>query len=361
MSGTVMITTGGTGGHIFPGLAVAAKLAASGWRVFWLGTREGMEARLVPQHGVPFEGVSFAGVRGKGPRQLVLGPFALAGACWQSRRIIRRRAPDVVLGLGGFASFPGALMGVAAAKPLLLHEQNATAGLANRVLAYGADRILTGFPGAFSGRHARKVDWVGNPVRDTFSNVRPPEERFAGRSGALSLLVVGGSLGAVGLNERVPKAIALLPREARPRVVHQSGERHIAALRAAYRDAGVDAECVAFIDDIAARYAEADIVVCRGGATTVAELAVIGVGSIIVPLPGAIADEQSANAQFLVDAGGAMKIAQDALTPELLAERLSSCARESLLAMAIAARKVARPDAAERVADACIALGTPET
>jgi UDP-N-acetylglucosamine--N-acetylmuramyl-(pentapeptide) pyrophosphoryl-undecaprenol N-acetylglucosamine transferase len=359
MTGTVMITTGGTGGHIFPGLAVAAKLVAYGWRVFWLGTRDGMEAKLVPQHGVPFEGVSFGGVRGKGLRQLVLGPFALAGACFQSRGIIRRRAPDVVVGFGGFASFPGALMGVATAKPLLLHEQNATAGLANRVLAYGADRILTGFPGAFSGRHAHKVDWVGNPVRDAFAEVPPPEARFARRSGPLSLLVVGGSLGAAGLNERVPKALALLPQESRPRVVHQAGERHIATVRAAYRDAGVEAECVAFIEDIAVRYADTDLVLCRGGATTIAELAAVGVASIIVPLPGAIADEQSANAQFLVDVGAAARIAQSELTPELLAERLASCTRASLLAMAIAAKKVARPDAAERVAKVCIDLGMP--
>jgi UDP-N-acetylglucosamine--N-acetylmuramyl-(pentapeptide) pyrophosphoryl-undecaprenol N-acetylglucosamine transferase len=359
MTGTVMITTGGTGGHIFPGLAVAARLVARGWGVFWLGTREGMEAKLVPQHGVPFEGVAFGGVRGKGVRQLVLGPFALARACWQSRGIIRRRAPDVVLGLGGFASFPGALMGVAAAKPLVLHEQNAVAGLANRVLAYGADRILTGFPGAFAARGSRKADWVGNPVRDAFARIAPPEARFAGRTGPLRLLVVGGSLGAAGLNERMPKALALLPREARPRVVHQAGERHVEALRAAYRAVGVDAECVAFIDDIAARYADADLVVCRGGATTVAELAAVGVGAIVVPLPGAIADEQSANARFLVEAGAALMVPQKELTPEALAERIAACTRESLLAMAEAARKVARVDAADRVADACIALGTP--
>jgi len=354
-----MITTGGTGGHIFPGLAVAAKLDARGWRVFWLGTREGMEAKLVPQHGVAFEGVSFGGVRGKGLRQFAMGPFALAGACWQSRGIIRRRAPDVVLGFGGFASFPGALMGVAAAKPLVLHEQNAVAGLANRVLAYGADRILTGFPRAFGGHHARKVEWVGNPVRDSFASVPAPEVRFAGRTGPLSLLVVGGSLGATGLNNRVPKALALLPPSSRPHVVHQAGEQHRDTVHAAYRDAGVDAECVAFIDDIAARYAKADLVICRGGATTVAELAAIGIGAIIVPLPGAIADEQSANAQFLVDAGAAAKIAQSNLTPERLAERIQSFTRDSLLAMALAARRVAHPDAAARVADACIALGTP--
>lgn len=358
MTGTVMITTGGTGGHIFPGLAVAAKLVARGWRVFWLGTRDSMESRLVPQHGVPFEGVSFGGIRGKGLRQLVLGPFALAGACWQSLRIVRRRAPDVVLGFGGFASFPGALMGVATARPLVLHEQNAVAGLANRVLAYGADRILLGFPDAFAGRHARKANWVGNPVRDAFAVVARPETRFAGRNGPLALLVVGGSLGAVGLNERVPRALAMLPRESRPSVVHQAGAKHIETLRAAYRSAAVDAECVAFIDDMAARYAAADVVVCRGGATTVAELAAVGVGSIIVPLPGAIADEQTANARFLVAAGAAECIPQAELTSEVLALRLGTMTRESLLAMAIAARVAGRLDAADRVADACIELGT---
>jgi UDP-N-acetylglucosamine--N-acetylmuramyl-(pentapeptide) pyrophosphoryl-undecaprenol N-acetylglucosamine transferase len=356
-----MITTGGTGGHIFPGLAVAAKLLARDWRVFWLGTRGGMESRLVPQHGIAFEGVSFGGIRGKGWRQLVLGPFALAGACWQSLGVVRRRAPDIVLGFGGFASFPGALMGVASAKPLVLHEQNAVAGLANRVLAYGADRILLGFPQAFGGRHARKTAWVGNPVRDAFGRLSPPESRFEGRTGPLSLLVVGGSLGAAGLNERVPEALAMLPREIRPRVVHQAGDRHIERLRAAYRDADVEAECIAFIDDMAARYAVADLVICRGGATTVAELAVVGVGALIVPLPGAIADEQTANARQLVAAGAAECIAQPDLTPELLSGRLSTFTRDALLAMAVRARKAGRPDAADRVADACIALGTRAT
>src|ERR1700693_3073297 len=201
MTATVMITTGGTGGHVFPGLAVAARLLAKGWKVFWLGTREGMEARLVPQHGVDFEGIRFAGVRGKGLARLLLGPFALLLAFWQSARVIRRRTPDVVLGLRGFASFPGALMGIAARKPLVIHDANAVAGLANRILAFGADRILLGFPGALRGRHAATVEWVGNPIRNEIASLPPPEERVAGRSGPLRLLVIGGSLGAVALNE----------------------------------------------------------------------------------------------------------------------------------------------------------------
>ena len=358
MTGTVMITAGGTGGHVFPGLAVAAKLVARDWRVFWLGTKEGVEAALVRQHGVDFEGVSFGGIRGKGWKTLVVGPFTLLAACWQSRKIIRRRAPDVVLGLGGFASFPGAFTGVAMARPLVLHDANAVAGLANRVLAYGADRILLGFPNAMRGRHSAKVEWVGNPVRDAIARVPAAEARFAGRAGPLNLLVVGGSLGAAAINRCVPAALALLPAAVRPRVVHQAGAKHVEAVRAAYGKAGVDAACVAFIDDMAARYAEADVVLCRGGAITVAELAAVGLGSMIVPLPGAIADEQSANAQFLVDAGAAVKIPERELTPEALAARLRSFTRPALLAMAIAARKVARSDAADRVADVCVAFGS---
>ncbi len=351
-----MITTGGTGGHVFPGLAVAAALVARGVRVFWLGTKDGMEASLVPKHGVEFEGVSFAGVRGRGLKQVLLGPYALLAACVASWKVIRRRTPDVVLGFGGFASFPGALVGVARGLPLVIHDSNAVAGLANRVLAYGADSILLGFPNAFAGKHTKHVEWVGNPLRESIVQVAPPEARFAARTGPLQLLVVGGSLGAAALNERVPAALALMPADARPQVVHQAGERHIDALRAAYANAGVVAECLPFIADMAARYAAADIVIGRGGAITVSELAAVGIGSIIVPLPGAIADEQSANAKFLVDAGAASMVRQSELTPERLAEMLRALTRDKLLAMAIAARKLARTDATERVADACIAL-----
>ena len=352
-----MITTGGTGGHIFPGLAVAAKLVARGLSVFWLGTREGLEATLVPEHGVEFEGVSFRGVRGKGLRTLLLGPYALLAACVDSLSIMRRRQPSVVLGFGGFASFPGALMGVATGRPLVLHDANAVAGLATRILAYGADRILLGFPNALAGRHAKKSTWVGNPLRDSIAQLPPPAERFAGRTGPLRLLVVGGSLGAQALNERVPAALERISAAARPQVVHQSGAKHLAQLCEAYRAANVDAEIVAFIDDMAARYAWADLVVCRGGAVTVAELAAVGLGAIVVPLPGAIADEQTANADFLAAAGAAYRIAQDALTPERLAALLERTTRPETLAMANAARKVGRPNAAERVADVCVELG----
>ena len=357
MTGTVLITTGGTGGHVFPGLAVAARLIARGWRVFWLGTHEGMEAKLVPQHGVDFEPIHFAGVRGKGWIRLVLGPVALLAAFWQSLRVIRRRSPDVVLGLGGFASFPGALMGVACNRPLVIHDANAVAGLANRILAYGADRILLGFPNALHGRHAEKTEWVGNPVRDEIAALPLPEERFRARSGSLRLLVVGGSLGALALNERVPAALALLPAASRPIVTHQAGEKHLATLTEAYRRAGVEAECVAFISDMAARYAAADLVICRSGGLTIAELAAAGIGAVLVPLPGAIADEQTENARFLVAAGGAVLIPQAELTPERLAGFLRDASRERMLELPVAARKVGRADAAERVAAACIALG----
>jgi UDP-N-acetylglucosamine--N-acetylmuramyl-(pentapeptide) pyrophosphoryl-undecaprenol N-acetylglucosamine transferase len=359
MSGTVMITTGGTGGHVFPGLAVAARLIARGWRVFWLGTREGMEAKLVPQHGVEFEGIRFAAVRGKGVRRLLLGPFALLSAFQQSLAIIRRRTPDVILGLGGFASFPGALMGVACGKPLVIHDANAVAGLANRLLAYGADRILVGFPGAFSGRHGAKAEWVGNPLRDDIIAVAPPEARYRGRSGPIRLLVLGGSLGAVALNKLLPAALALLSSASRPIVTHQAGERHIEALGAAYAAAGVEAECVPFITNMAGRYALTDLVISRSGGLTVAELAAVGVAALLVPLPGAIADEQTHNARFLVDAGGAVLMPQDELRPERLADFLRATSRERLLEMAVAARRVGRRDAAERVAEACVAEARP--
>ena len=358
MTATVMITTGGTGGHVFPGLAVAAKLIARGCRVFWLGTREGMEARLVPQHGLDFESLSFRGVRGKGWRALLLGPYALAAACIQSLRIIRRRRPNVVLGFGGFASFPGALMGVAAGKPLIVHDANAVAGLANRILAFGADRVLLGFPGAIADSRSRRVEWVGNPLRDDIVAVEPPDVRFAHRDGPLRLLVVGGSLGAAALNETIPVALAKLDESARPITVHQAGQRHIDALRSAYAKAGITAECVPFIADMAARYAWADLVICRGGALTVAELAAAGLGAIVIPLPGAIADEQTANARFLVDAGGAIAMSQAELTaPDApLAGVLAALSRADALTMALAAHRVGKRDAADRVADACIEL-----
>jgi len=281
----------------------------------------------------------------------------------QSLRVIRRRRPNVVLGLGGFASFPGALMGVASGRPLIVHDANAVAGLANRILAHGADRILLGFPGALKGSRLHPAAWVGNPLRDEIVSVAPPAVRFAERAGPLRLLVVGGSLGAAALNDALPRSLARLPRDQRPLTVHQAGERHIEQLRAAYAKAGVAAECVAFISDMAERYAWADLVVCRGGALTVAELAAVGLGAVVVPLPGAIADEQSANARFLLDAGAAILLPQaDLLAANApLAEILGRLTRAEALTMAQNAHHVGKRDAADRVADACIAIASRGT
>jgi UDP-N-acetylglucosamine--N-acetylmuramyl-(pentapeptide) pyrophosphoryl-undecaprenol N-acetylglucosamine transferase len=353
-----MITTGGTGGHIFPGLAVATELAARGARVSWLGTADGMEARLVPAHGVAFDGIAFGSVRGKGVKRLLLGPYAIARACKQAWSVIGKRAPGLVLGFGGFASFPGALMGVARQVPLIVHNLDARPGLANRVLRHGADRVLTGFPGVLGEGRDKRVEWVGNPLRADIEAVPAPQGRYPARTGPLRLLVVGGSLGAVALNETVPQALALLPGAARPIVTHQSGEKHIDALRAAYARANVEAECVPFIDDMARRYAEADLVVCRSGATTVAELAAVGVASLLVPFPHAADDHQVDNARQLADRKAAELWLQRDFTPRRLAQWLQSMDRPRLAAMAAAARGLRKAGATGRVADLCMELAT---
>jgi len=358
LTGTVMITTGGTGGHIFPGLAVAAELTRRGWNVFWLGTRDGMEATLVPRHGVDFEGIAFGSVRGKGLRRLLLGPLAIMRACLQAFRVLRRRKPNVVIGFGGFASFPGGLMAVARNTPFIVHNLDAKAGLANRVLAHGADRILTGFPGVLGEGRNSNVEWVGNPVRAEIIAVAPPELRLAGRSGPLNLLVIGGSLGAVALNECVPRALALIAPDQRPRVTHQAGEKHFAALQAAYATAGVMAECVPFIDDMGRRYAEADLVIARSGATTVAELSAVGIASVLVPYPHAADDHQLDNAQELASRDAAVLILQRDLSPAGLAAWLQSVDRDQLLTMARAARSLRKADAVDRVTQVCIDMGT---
>jgi UDP-N-acetylglucosamine--N-acetylmuramyl-(pentapeptide) pyrophosphoryl-undecaprenol N-acetylglucosamine transferase len=324
--------------------------------VFWLGTSDGMESRLVPKHDVDFEGIAFGSVRGKGLKRLLLGPFAIANACRQAWKVLGRRKPGVVVGFGGFASFPGALMGVARNVPLVVHNLDARPGLANRVLAHGADRVLTGFPGVLGEGRARNVEWVGNPLRASIEALAPPDERFRGRTGPLRLLVVGGSLGALALNENVPRALALMPPPSRPVVTHQSGEKHIDALRRAYAGAGVDAECVAFIDDMAARYAEADVVICRSGATTVAELAAVGIGSLLIPFPYAADDHQVDNAEQLAKRGGATLWLQRDLSPQRLADWLASLDRARLLAMANAARGLRKAGATRRVADICLEL-----
>lgn len=348
---TALIMAGGTGGHIYPGLAVAHELRARGWRVVWMGNASGMEARIVPPQGYETAWVRFAALRGKGLLTKLLLPVNLLRGFAQAFAALRRVRPQVVLGLGGYVTFPGGMMASLRGVPLVLHEQNSVAGLANRVLASVADRILSGFPRALS-----KGEWVGNPVRAEIVAIAAPEQRLRDRDGPLRLLVVGGSLGAAVLNEVVPAALARLPAAERPRVTHQAGREKIDALDAAYRAAGVEAETLPFIDDMAARYAQADLVICRAGALTVAELACAGVASVLVPYPHAVDDHQTGNARFLADAGAAVLLPQTQLTAAALAALLGSLDRNKLLDMACKARALARPDAAQLVADACEAI-----
>ncbi len=354
MTRTLLVMAGGTGGHIFPGLAVADVLRDRGWNVIWLGARGGMEERLVPARGYPAVWIRFGGVRGKGwLRKLVL-PAALLVAFWQSALAIFRHRPDVVLGMGGYAAFPGGMMAALLGKPLVIHEQNAVPGMANRVLAGVADRVLAAFPDAFSGRV--DVIWSGNPVREDIVRLAPPEARFSGRSGPLRVFIVGGSLGARALNEIVPQALALLAVAERPLVAHQAGAAHADELRRTYRELGVDAEVLAFIDDMASRYGEADLIISRAGATTVTELAVAGVGSILVPFPHAVDDHQTRNARYLADHGAALLMPQTELSPQSLAAMLRGLTRAKLVEMARAARALGKPDAAQKVAAMCTEL-----
>lgn len=347
---------GGTGGHIFPGLAVAEALRERGWRVHWLGAPGSMESRLVPPRGFALETVDFGGLRGKGLVTKLLLPLNLLRAFWQSVQVVRRVKPDVLVGLGGYITFPGGMMGVLLGKPLVLHEQNSIAGLANKVLAEVADRRFTAFPNALS-----KAQWVGNPLRAAFLNQPAPAERFAGRTGPLRLLVVGGSLGAQALNRIVPQALALIPEDRRPMVLHQSGEKQIDELRANYAAAGVAAELTPFIDDTASAYAEADLVIGRAGASTVTELAAVGAASLLVPFPAAVDDHQTHNARFLVEAGAAWLEAQAGLSADKLALLLQGLDRAQLQAMAEKARAVAKTGATEAVVGACLELAKVRT
>jgi UDP-N-acetylglucosamine--N-acetylmuramyl-(pentapeptide) pyrophosphoryl-undecaprenol N-acetylglucosamine transferase len=340
---------GGTGGHIFPGLAVAEEMRAAGWDVAWMGARGGMEERLVPPHGYRTAWIRARAARGGGLLRKLLLPANLLVSFWESLRHLRRLRPDVVLGLGGYVAFPGGMMASLLGRPLALHEQNAVAGLANRVLARLADRAMVAFPGALPG-----AEWTGNPVRAGIASLDLPEKRFKDRSGPLRLLVVGGSLGAQALNEVLPKAISLL--KDKPAVVHQAGEKHLDSLRKHYADAGVDGELVAFIDDMARRYAEADLVICRAGAVTIAELSAGGMASVLVPFPHAVDDHQTANAKFLADQGAALLLPQGELSAQKLAGVIASLDRGKLLAMAQKARALGKPDAARVVAQRCMAL-----
>jgi UDP-N-acetylglucosamine--N-acetylmuramyl-(pentapeptide) pyrophosphoryl-undecaprenol N-acetylglucosamine transferase len=355
---TLMVMAGGTGGHVYPALAVADALRARGWEVFWLGTRAGLEARVVPAAGIDMVWVSMGGVRGKGLLKKLLLPLTLLVAFWQSLRTILQRRPDVVLGMGGYTAFPGGMMASLLNKPLVIHEQNSVGGLTNRVLACLADRVLTAFPKVFTHANDKPIpcrrvatEWVGNPVRTDIAIAAKTE-----RSGPLRLLVVGGSLGATALNERVPQALALLPPEKRPRVVHQSGRQHLDALRANYAAAGVDAEVRDYIEDMAAAYQACDFAICRAGAMTVAELACAGVPAVLVPFPFAVDDHQTGNAEFLSEAGAAWLIQQKDLSAERLATLIGGLDRAMLAVMSDKAKKLAKPEATKRVADICEAL-----
>lgn len=348
MSRTIMIMAGGTGGHVMPGLAVAAEMRARRWNVVWLGNPAGMEASLVPRHGIPMQPVAIGGLRGKGLLTKLLLPIVLLRAFWQALTALRATRPAVVLGMGGYVAFPGGMMAVLLGRPLVVHEQNSVAGLTNRLLARIADRVLEAFPGALPGAEA-----CGNPVRQDLAALPPPAQRYGGRSGPLRLLVVGGSLGAQVLNETLPAALALLPAGERPAVVHQTGRGRSDEVERRYREAGVEAQVSEFIDDMASAYAEADLLVCRAGAMTVSEIAAAGVASVLVPFPHAVDDHQTGNARYLSDQGAARLLPQPELDAARLAELIASLDRASCAVMADAARALAKPDAAARVADTC--------
>ncbi len=349
-SGTLMVMAGGTGGHVYPAMAVADYIKSRGWNVVWLATEGGMENKLIEGKNYSKAMITMRGVRGKGLAGWLMLPIKLTIAFRQSFVAIRQHQPTVVLGMGGFAAFPGGLMAKLLGKPLVIHEQNSIAGLTNKILSLIANKVLVAFPSAFGN----KAELVGNPVRQEITQLLSPEQRYKNRTGNLKLLVVGGSLGAVALNEVLPKALAELPENMRPEVVHQAGEKHIAALQANYDKAGVRADTKAFIHNMAEMYAWADVVVCRAGALTIAELACVGVASILVPFPHAVDDHQTYNAKYLSDAGAAQLIQQTEFNVQKASEILRKLTRETCLEMAIKAKQLAKPEATQTVAKICM-------
>ncbi|MBK1648508.1 undecaprenyldiphospho-muramoylpentapeptide beta-N-acetylglucosaminyltransferase [Rhabdochromatium marinum] len=356
MAARIAVMAGGTGGHVFPALAVAQQLRERGAEPFWMGTRAGLEARLVPAHDFEIEWLQVQGVRGKGVKTLLRAPWQLGIALREAAAVLRRRAPDVVLGMGGFVSGPGGLMAWRQGRALVIQEQNSIPGMTNQWLARVADRVFEGFPGSFPP--ARAAMTSGNPVRASISALASPAERLAGRSGQVRLLVLGGSLGARALNLMVPQALAQLPQTQRPEVRHQAGERTLALAQTAYREAGVTADIQPFVEDMAAAYAWADVLICRAGALTVAEVAAAGIPAIFVPFPYAVDDHQVGNAEHLVKAGAAHMILESALTPATLLARLEPLLSNTAqrLMMAQAARAQARPEAAAQIATTCLEL-----
>ncbi len=351
----ILIMAGGTGGHVYPALAVAEQLRDWGVDVVWLGTRKGLEARVVPAAGFALDAVKVSGLRGKAMRQRVLAPFMLFWAFLQSLLIMLRRRPGAVLGMGGYVSGAGGVSAWLLRRPLLIHEQNAVAGFTNRVLERFATRVFEAFPNTFPAR--RHALYTGNPVRAAIIAVPAPEQRLAARQGPLRLLVLGGSLGARAINRLLPEALALLEPATRPQVWHQAGRSHFDEVPLAYQNSGVEARVVPFIEDMAEAYAWADLVLCRAGAMTIAELAAVGVAAILVPYPHAVDDHQTGNAHYLCDAGAGILIQQDALSAAGLSSLLKefSADRARLLRMAQVARALAKPDATRQVAQYCLA------
>ena len=343
-----MIMAGGTGGHIFPGIAVGTALREQGWHVHWLGAPNSMESDLVPPHGFAFEPVDFGGVRGKGLMTWLRMPWRLLRSTAQAFQALLRVKPDVVVGMGGYITVPGGLATLILGRTMILHEQNSRAGLANRVLSWVADRVYTAFPHVLD-----KGLWVGNPLRDAFIQQAAPTERFANRTGPLQVVVVGGSLGARALNETLPAALALMPADRRPQVLHQSGKAHIQALDAAYAAAGVQARTTPFIENTAEAFAQADLVIARSGASTVTELASVGAAALFVPFPHAVDDHQTSNAAFLVDKSAAWLIPQAVFTPERVAQWLTDIDRDQLLQAALKAKALARTGAVRAITSAC--------
>jgi UDP-N-acetylglucosamine--N-acetylmuramyl-(pentapeptide) pyrophosphoryl-undecaprenol N-acetylglucosamine transferase len=353
---SVLIMAGGTGGHVFPALAVARQLIAGSVRVVWLGTPGSFESRLIPGTGIPFHEVPVSGLRGKGWLGWLKAPFALLHALLLAVRALRRLSPDVVLGMGGYATGPGGVAARLLGKPLVIHEQNAVPGLTNRLLAHIATRVLEAFPGSFPV--SRRARHTGNPVREEVVRIEEPEQRLAGRSGPLRVLVLGGSQGAKVLNQVVPRAIAGLADPGIVQVRHQTGDAHLEDTCRRYREAGIEAEPVAFIDDVAAAYRWADLVICRAGALTVSELAVAGVASVLVPYPFAVDDHQTRNGRHLADAHAAVLIDQSELDAPRLGSLLAEFhdTRDRLLSMAMAARRLGIPTATRQVCECCLEL-----
>ncbi len=346
----LLVMAAGTGGHVMPGLAVATEMQSRGWSVSWLGTAAGMENRLVPPTGIPLETLAFSGLRGKGARHALTGAWRLVGAFGRSLQVLRRRRPDAVLGMGGYVCFPGGIASAVVGKPLVLVNADASLLMSNRALLPVARRIAFGFDGD-AARRTRHSVVTGNPVRAEIEALPLPAERFAGRAGALRLLVVGGSLGAKALNDVLPQALALLDANRRPRVTHQTGQAHLDAVRAAYDAAGLEGEVRPFLDDMATRLADCDLIVCRAGAITVSELCAAGVAAVLVPLIVSTTSHQRDNADWLAGQGAAVHLPQADLSAQKLADFLASTTRDALLAMATRARALARPHAAARVAD----------